>query len=296
MKVAVIAGYKDGAIDQVMRPLVALNQAKGIDITLIGNYEVTDLDKFAENLNQHFDIVHYGFLMYSRGLAGKLVIPQTANVWHIGVEQVERYQSLIQNADFQRIIVDDGDHMTLQQLGQMGFTKVTPIPIIFDYTHFAPLPPPEGPFTVGIFCNDYNYKRYDIVVKAAERAGVECHAMILPEGRQTYALDPIRDVYAHIHALAHATFVDTNSLPAREALLCGRPIIATRSGGLDRVLKNGQNGLWHDGSINDLASKMKLVRDDYDWYRAGALATRLPDPVVAAYDYQRVWEDILAQD
>ena len=294
MRVAVLAGFKDGAIDQVMRPLVAFAKAKGVDVDLIGTYDITDLDATAEQINNTYDLLHYGFFMYHKGLGPRIFIPQTANLWHIGVENIERYQQLILNADFKRIVVDDGDHMTIQQLGQMGFTKVTPIPIMFDYGRFHHLPIPKGPFTVGIFCNDYNFKRFDIIIKAAERAEVECHAMIMPEGRHTYALDPIRDVYSHIHALAHATFVDTNSLPAREALLCGRPILATRNGGLDRVLKDGVNALWHDGSIADLAAKMKQMRDDYDNLAAGARATILPDLSTSADQYIKVWENVIA--
>lgn len=295
MKVALIAGYKDGAIDQVMRPLAKELTALGFQADLITYYDMVDKDQWADTLNS-YDLVHWGFFMYALPFQGLITTKQTGNVWHIGVGQTEKYQEILHNLDLDRIVVDDGDCMTLQQLGQLGLTKVTPIPILFDYGRFQPLPEPEGPFTVGIFCNDYNYKRYDIILKACEQAGVECHAMILPENRKMYSLDPIKDVYAHIHVLAHATFVDTNSLPAREALLCGRPVIATRSGGLERVLDHGRNGLFFDGSVKDLVRKIAEAMENYPALASGAEQTYLPAPSGIAYQYKEMFESVVHED
>lgn len=289
MRVALLAGYPSGAIDQAMQSLKVGLAGISVEADVLHVYE-RDFDKHIES----YDIVQAGYYPYTLRLEGRNSCPVVANVWHIGAGNEARYANEIARMDIAHIVVDDV--MTLQQLGQMGFTNVSKIPMPLNPAKWHHLPPPAGRFTAGVFCNDYEYKRWDVVVKGAKQAGVKCLAFVMPEGRSTYELNPIQDVYAKVHVLASATFVDTNSLPLREALLCGRPVISTHNDGMGRVLKPWANGFWFDGSPRDLAEKLKLCEANYEKLASGARETRMEDLSTIAHTYKQVWEKVLAEN
>jgi len=299
VRVALFAGYKHGAIDQVMRALHTQLQSMNVEADLYCTYDYVNesltnfpSDEFIAKINK-YDVAHFGYYKYATAFRGRLDVPCTINLWHIPIGIHDKYAQWLKLIDPARIVVDDGDAHTLQTLGQMGFYNCTYIPILFDYSRFSHLPPPPTKFTVGIFCNNYPYKRVQTIVEACRIAGVDCHAMVTQEDRKIYGLDPVKNVYAHCHVMAHATFVDTNSLPMREALLCGRPILTVHSGGLDLVARDKVNSVYYDGSVHDLVRAIKYARDNYEALTEGARSTLLPSPTMIARSYLDVFEDAM---
>lgn len=285
MRVALLSGYPNGAIDQVMQVLAKGARKEGVDVDIVTMYPKPEAP-WGE-----YDVVHAGYYPYLGKVPHSQIRAMTANVWHIALD-LNNLRSIIiclSELDYKFLIADDV--MTLQQLGQLDHTNVVLIPMPIDQDKWRVLPPPVEPFTVGVFCNDYFYKRWQVIVNACEHAGVNCLPVITKENRKTYDLDPLNDVYAKVHVLASATFVDTNSLPLREALLCGRPVISTRNDGLARVLQHGHNGRWFNGSVDDLAKQIRTIQADYATYRANAIATKFESlsDIVAAYI--KVWKD-----
>lgn len=71
-----------------------------------------------------------------------------------------------------------------------------------------------------------------------------------------------------------------------EAMAAGRPIIASRAGGLPEVIADGQNGLLFDPDDHiQLAEKLKLLMADSDLRRRLSEAARR---TAASYDWSRI--------
>lgn len=288
MKVNYFSGWPNGGIDQVGQALQGSLKKLGVDFNIIRVYEPP-----TDEMND-CDVIHCGYYRYYDYIREVAYRPVTANVWHVSISDDSQTHLFLSRSNIREIVVDDV--ATLQNLGFHGFMNVHKIPLPMTVEKFHHLPPPEGEFTVGVFCNDYGYKRWETVVKAAKLAGVRCAAYVMPENRKEYLLDPVTDVYANVHTLASATFVDTNSLPLREALLCGRPVISTQNDGLGRVLREGVNGYWHNGTPPDLAEKILLTKQNYETLAAGARTTQMESQEEIAKAYVRMWEKVLREE
>ena len=289
MKVALLSGHKDGAIDQVMQSVQKAVQPLGVEADIFGVYN----DNLRDVDLDTYDIVHAGYFAYYTAIKDRTDQPITANIWHVGNHNEEKIRNFLGLSEIMHLVADDV--MTIQQLGQEGIMNVTKIPLPVDPSKWTALPKPEGEFTVGVFCNDYPYKRWETIVQGAKQAGVKCLAFVMPEGRLTYDLDPLTEVYARVHVLASATFVDTNSLPLREALMCGRPVISTHNDGMGRVLQSGKNGYWFDGTPKDLAEKLVLCRDNYQRLAAEARETKMEPLEFIGSEYVKMWTKVLAE-
>jgi glycosyl transferase family 1 len=289
MRVALITGPANSAVDQVMTILARGLAEHDIEAVLFPTTEI------CPGTYEGFDLVHYSFYRFLRTSYEEILPPITVNVWGFSIKTMEMGINWIRQYDIARLFVDDT--MTLQILGQSGYTNVTQAALLFDPGKFRPLPAPDAPFTVGVFGNDYydGSKRFAIAEAACERAGVVYYPMIMDPSRTVYTVDPIEDVYSRVHVLAHCSFIDTNSLPCLEALACGRPILTIRNYGLGRVLHDGVNGLWYDGSVHDLADAIKRARDNYESLAAGARATVFPDNAASVAIYAETFRRIVAE-
>jgi len=290
MKVALVSGRGAGAIDWVLQDLqFGLQQVRPewtVDLVRFAGKVYADLGF------DGYDVVHLGYAAYTlvKGLA--FDVPLTSNVWHVVPSRLPYFRDLLSPIGFARIIVDDIG--SLQMLGQAGFTQITPIPMAFNPDRYSRLSPPEVPFTVGCFGEDTNEKRFDIVRRACREAEVLCYMMVPPVDRKVFLLDPVEDVYSQIHVLAHASFLDTNCRPGLEALACGVPVLSTLNEGMRRV-SNGGNVTFYDGSVQDLATKIREVKGKYNWHRECAAYTSFPSLEMIALKYVEVFEKIVEE-
>jgi hypothetical protein len=254
-----MSNRKGSAISHVLEPV-----ARALDIDIF-YYPYEDMDDMRD-----YDLVHIGYigLAEDKGFLHEIATV-TANVWNISVAKTPIWASTNFMAEWDHFIVDDTT--TYQTLGQLGASNITLIPLAFEHSHFKPLPTPDSEFTVGVFCNNYPSKRYHVVYEACELAGVRCFCQVLDCNRTHYSLNPIEDVYKHIHVLAHASYTDTNSMPVQEALLCGRPVLSTHNFGVHRVLRDGLNGYFYGGSAGELAEKILMAKERYEELREGVL-------------------------
>ena len=288
MKLAIISNHPGSAIDRVMQPLARELRRRGHEVAVF---------QPGEGLGSGgHDLIHCGWFALDQATGGKAECPMTANVWSVPIGKIPAYATTLRDASFARLIVDD--LTTLQILGQAGFTRVSLIPLAFDTDEFKPLPPPEGEFTVGVFGNGYESKRFSVAQAACKAGGFRFFPQIMDPGRRFYMLDPVRDVYPHIHTLVHASFVDTNSMPVIEALLCSRPVVCTRNYGLERVLVDEFNGAFFDGSVEDLVEKLKYVEKDYAHLSIGGGWEWLSLPSVeeTSMDYEKMFEKVLEEE
>lgn len=81
----------------------------------------------------------------------------------------------------------------------------------------------------------------------------------------------VRDLLHGSHALISSSYVETFGLTLIEAFACGRPVVATRSGGADGLI-NDQNGLLvPTGDVNVLANALRTMIENYARYDAQAI-------------------------
>jgi glycosyltransferase involved in cell wall biosynthesis len=279
-RVAILSNRENSAISHVLRPVA---EALDIDLHYYPYETLGDVERY--------DLVHVGYI----GLVDEDFLNRCAmtsvNVWNIAIDKIVAWNDAYKQ-QWDHFVVDDTT--TLQIFGQLGATNVSLIPLAFDPAPFQPIPPPSSEFTVGVFCNDYPSKRYGVVFEACRLADVKCFAQIMDSQRTLYNIDPVRDFYRHVHVVAHASLTDTNSMPVQEGLLCGRPALTTHNFGVHRVLRDGFNGYFHDGSVNDLAEKIILAATNYEALRVGTRATPPPPLDEAIYGYKRLFDRLLS--
>lgn len=244
-----------------------------------------------------YDIIHIGFAdnVLMDQLNKRACPLLTANLWSPPrMDDLSAHRNQWSET-FERVVVNDS--YTLAYLGVHGYTRVVQFPIPLDHTKFYPLPPPDGPFTIGCFGNDYNRyndygKRFRVIEQAASVAGCKLVPHIFHPLRPTYDADPLA-VYASMHVLVHSAFADTDSMPVREALLCGRPVITTKNPRLQEIIHDGHNGLFFDGGVEDLVAKIKEAQDCYAVLRRNAPWLQVWPTATVAEGYWRMFEEVV---
>ena len=121
----------------------------------------------------------------------------------------------------------------------------------------------------------------------AEELGIE--RMVLFAGERK----DVETFYAGSDALVFPSFYEASSLVLLEALASGLPVIASRTGGAEDLIQDGENGflLSSPGNINELAQKMGAVlRDRALGKRMGEKARKK----AALYSWDRVAEQTMA--
>jgi hypothetical protein len=285
MTIAFLMSFRNSGADQVFKPIIRGLTARG--------HEIFPIYPDMPFPQERFNIVHHSWLGVPHG-ESLLSAARTCNIWSVPLGKVNSYMRQINELGFDNLVVDDV--MTLQILGQCDFTAVDLIPMVMD-----PLPPlefhPADPIVLGIMGNSYDSKRFDIVHRAFKGLKgpkeFKLYAATFPAERRLFVMDPIKDYYKHISIHIHSSFMDTNSLPAMEALAQGIPVIATRSHGLERVLKPGINGEWFDGSAEDLRAKILKMSDSLHQYFEKAHQTIFPSVTESTDLYEQMFERLV---
>lgn len=287
MKVLLVSTYLDSPVDNVLVPLWRELRRTGIDASLCRLDEQESMWHVWSSNRP--DVVHGGF----HGLNLTTISPRplmSCNVWALANE---KSYALCKQWD----LLIASNAMLVQQLGYVaGLTNVRLIPQIFDHSKFTPQPPPPGPFKVGVFGSTCPTKRFHIVEEACRLADVEYVPTIFPADATDYTLDPATDVYAKVHAIAHASFLDPSSVVCQEAMLCGRPVLTTRNCGMRELLEDGEGGYFYDGSPTDLAAKIRTLK--LNWERQAYLAPIVRNRLLSVKDgaemYVKAWQESLS--
>ncbi len=160
----------------------------------------------------------------------------------------------------------------------------------------SPVPPPPQPFTYALIANLNANKRVDLLLRAfadsfrgqgvrlriagdgPERARLEALAQSLGLHSQVefvgrLSREGVRDLLWRSHALVSSSRVETFGVTLIEALACGLPVIATRSGGPQSIIHAGNGLLTPVDDAPALAAALRQMRDDYMRYDHAALRT-----------------------
>jgi glycosyltransferase involved in cell wall biosynthesis len=130
-----------------------------------------------------------------------------------------------------------------------------------DLELFHPLPLPDK-FTVGwcgnVAIGDGTYKGLDLIKAAAERVGVPLVVQDFEKKVPHHEMPG--QFYGHISAYICASMAEGTPNPVFEALACGRPVITTRVGLTDQVVRPGVNGIFVDREVDAIAAAIRELR------------------------------------
>lgn len=76
----------------------------------------------------------------------------------------------------------------------------------------------------------------------------------------------VRDAIRDSHVLVSSSHQETFGITLIEALSCGKPVVATESGGPIEIVKPHNGQLVHVNNVYELCSALKDIRKDYDKY------------------------------
>ncbi|MHC4386859.1 MAG: glycosyltransferase family 4 protein, partial [Planctomycetota bacterium] len=140
---------------------------------------------------------------------------------------------------------------------------------------------------------------HEFIVPAIEKSdGVELLTAAREEKwRNT---EQMRQFYRQLDVYICASRTEGTPNPCLEAMACGVPVVTTYVGNMPELIKPGDNGLFIERDVRDIAEKIQRLRDDRDFLnqlRQGARTTiQNWDWSVQAQNYQKMFERMLKSD
>lgn len=127
-------------------------------------------------------------------------------------------------------------------------------------------PPPPAPLRVGWAGSLNNHTPQHrgvpnfIVPAVAAVEGVElCLAAREDHWRSA---EEMREFYQSLHVYVCASRSEGTPNPCLEAAACGLPVVTTAVGNMPELIRDGENGLFVTRDIDDIAAKLRRLRDD----------------------------------
>lgn len=96
---------------------------------------------------------------------------------------------------------------------------------------------------------------------ASKKAGAKLKIAMLSTGSYI-PLNKMPSFYRCLDAYVCASSSEGFSLSVLEAASCGIPIISTRVGGCEDLIRDGHNGYLVDRNVEDIANRLKILRSD----------------------------------
>ncbi len=280
MKIAYLYDYSEGGTNNVADPIARLLNASGHHVDTFAVDKGRGLAQFRAH---DYDLIH-AWNIRTLDHCGHVSVPVVATIHHLPYGYEDHYFERLSRYEPEHIHVMD--RFAQRQLGQRGLCNVTHITQTFDHSRFTELAEPSA-FTVGALGTDADgMKRLQVVRDCP-------YPKVIHDSSDWRPWREVQDFYKRISVFVCASFNDAGPLPAQEALLCGRPVVTTPVGQMTRII-NGLNGLFFNGTTEDLTRKLDRIFEDYDYYRRGALRTVLPSPIDVLPEYERMYLEVVA--
>lgn len=174
-----------------------------------------------------------------------------------------------------------------------------------DTSFFCPAasPPPPTPLRVGwagSLKNQTSAHRgvHQFIVPAV--AAVEGAELMLAAREDRWrTAEEMRELYQSLHVYVCASRSEGTPNPCLEAAACGVPIVTTPVGNMPELIRDGENGLFVTRDVDDIAAKLRRLRDDPELRERMGRAARAS---VESWDwrhqaprYAQMFETVLGQ-
>jgi glycosyltransferase involved in cell wall biosynthesis len=165
-------------------------------------------------------------------------------------------------------------------------------PVDLDFFAYQP-PPPAPPFAFALLAGLNPNKGVDVLLRAFAALGAETAILrIAGDGTERRRLERLaaelgltgrveflgrlpregaRDLIQRSHAVISASYVETFGVTLIEAFACGRPVVATRSGGPAFLVEPRNGILTPPGDAVALAAALRQMMNDYSRYDGAAI-------------------------
>ena len=100
---------------------------------------------------------------------------------------------------------------------------------------------------------------HEFIAPAVEAAGGELHLAVREERWRTR--EEMLDFYHSLDVYVCASRSEGTPNPCLEAVACGLPVITTRVGNMPELIRDGESGLFVERNVDDIAEKLRWLRD-----------------------------------
>ena len=155
---------------------------------------------------------------------------------------------------------------------------------------------PHTPFTVGYSgskAHDWRKGVSEFILPAAKKAGVAVKMAMLSSDKYI-PLAEMPKFYHEIDCYICASSSEGFSLSVLEAASSGCPVISTRCGGSDELIRDGENGYLVERTISDISDKIFRLKNDQDLFCR--MSKNMREYVVENYGWNtrtKEWIDFL---
>jgi glycosyltransferase involved in cell wall biosynthesis len=153
----------------------------------------------------------------------------------------------------------------------------------------AETPPPSHPLRVGWAGSLSNHGStlrgvHELIAPAV--AAVEGAELCLAAREERWrGPEEMREFYQSLHVYVCASLSEGTPNPCHEAAACGVPVLTTAVGSMPEFIRDGENGLFITHDVDDIAARLRRLRDDPALRARMGAAARAS---VAARDWRHV--------
>lgn len=157
-----------------------------------------------------------------------------------------------------------------------------------DTSFFRPAAaPPSTPLRVGWAGSLTNHtsahRGVDAFIVPAVAAVEGAELCLAAREHRWRDLEEMREFYQSLHVYVCASRSEGTPNPCLEAAACGLPIVSTPVGNMPEFIRDGENGLFVARDVDDIAAKLRLLRDDPELRERMGRAARA---TVEAWDWR----------
>lgn len=162
----------------------------------------------------------------------------------------------------------------------------TPNGVHTSFFHPTAAPPPAAPLRVGwagSLTNQSAEHRGVPLIRAAVAAVDGTELCLAAREDRWRDAEEMRAFHQSLHVYVCASSSEGTPNPCLEAAACGVPVVTTPVGSMPEVIRDGENGFFVTRDANDIAAKLRRLRDEPELRARMGRAARAG---VAAWDWQ----------